>query len=266
MVQHDCSHRSFFKNRHANDWTGRVIGTLTMTPHDCWRQTHAIHHATSGNLDRRGLGAIETLTVDEYRALSPVRRWAYRVYRHPVVLFLIGPAYVFIIEQRLPIGLTRQGWKPWLSAMSTNAAVAVFITAAILLGGWKALLLVHLPTMLLASSIGVWLFYVQHQFERTYWARRDRWSETEAALQGSSHYDLPGPLRWLTANIGVHHVHHVASRIPFYRLQTVLRDQPELKDVSRLTLPDSLRAIGLALWDEAGQRLVSFRQARLSPA
>ena len=260
MVQHDCSHRSFFRNRHANDWIGRVIGVLTVTPYDCWRQTHAIHHATSGDLDRRGLGDIMTLTVAEYRALPFWRRLGYRLYRNPVVLFGVGPAYVFLLEQRLPSGLMTGGWRPWLSAMGTNLAIAVFLLVVGLLAGWQALLLVNLPTLVIAASIGVWLFYVQHQFEGTYWARRGEWDLTEAALKGASHYHLPAPLRWMTANIGVHHVHHIASRIPFYRLPAVLRDHPELSKVSRLSVPQSLRAIPLSLWDEASERLISFRQ------
>ena len=262
MVQHDCSHQSFFRNPAANDWTGRLIGVLTMTPYHCWRRSHAIHHATSGDLDRRGLGDIATLTVAEYRALPLMKRIGYRLYRNPLILFVIGPAWVFVIEQRMPMGLMKEGWKPWLSAMGTNLTIAAIITAVILLGGWKGLLLIHLPTILLAASIGVWLFYVQHQFEGAYWARKGEWEQTEAALRGSSHYDLPEPLRWMTANIGVHHVHHVNSRIPYYRLTKVLKDHPELRDVSRLGLLESFRTVSLALWDEGGRRLISFRQLR----
>lgn len=262
MVQHDCSHQSFFRNPAANDWTGRLIGVLTMTPYHCWRRSHAIHHATSGDLDRRGLGDIATLTVAEYRALPLMKRIGYRLYRNPLILFVIGPAWVFVIEQRMPMGLMKEGWKPWLSAMGTNLAIAAIITAVILLGGWKGLLLIHLPTILLAASIGVWLFYVQHQFEGSYWARKDEWDHTHAALHGSSHYDLPEPLRWMTANIGVHHVHHVNSRIPYYRLTKVLKDHPELRNVSRLGLLESFRTVSLALWDEGGRRLISFRQLR----
>jgi omega-6 fatty acid desaturase (delta-12 desaturase) len=260
MVQHDCSHQSFFRSAAANNWTGRIVGALTLTPYHCWRRSHAIHHASSGNLDRRGLGDIKTLTTAEYQALGFWGRLGYRAFRHPLVLFVIGPAWVFLIEQRLPMGLMREGWKPWFSAMGTNVVVGVLVIAAIWLGGWKALLLVHLPTMVIAASIGVWLFYVQHQFEETYWARREEWEPVDAALQGSSHYDLPEPLRWMTASIGVHHVHHVSSKIPFYRLNRVLKDNPELRAVSRLTLKDSIRCVALTLWDEEERRLVSFRQ------
>jgi acyl-lipid omega-6 desaturase (Delta-12 desaturase) len=260
MVQHDCSHHAFFKEPAANDWIGRTISILTLTPYDYWRQTHAVHHATSGDLDRRGLGDMVTLTVEEYRAASFWRRAGYRIYRHPLVLFGIGPALVFFLQHRLPVGLMRGGWRPWCSVMATTAGVAAFALAVSWLVGWQALLLVHVPTMALAASIGVWLFYVQHQFDGTYWARRGTWAAAEAALHGSSHYDLPHPLRWLTANIGIHHVHHINSRIPFYRLHTVLNDHPELRSISRLGLLESLNCASLTLWDEADRRLISFRE------
>jgi acyl-lipid omega-6 desaturase (Delta-12 desaturase) len=262
MIQHDCGHRAFFKSGPLNDWIGRVIGVFTLTPYDCWRKEHAIHHATSGNLDRRGPGAIVTLTVEEYRALKPMQRFGYRLYRHPAILFLVGPFFVFFLQQRLPVGLMKEGWRPWVSAMGTNAGLAVLIGLAIWFGGWEALLLVHLPTVAIAASAGVWLFFVQHQFEETHWSRHEEWESTEAALKGSSHYDLPAPLRWLTANIGIHHVHHVASRIPFYRLPSVLKGHPHLKDMGRITMLQSIRCVGLTLWDEANRRLVSFGQAR----
>ncbi len=267
MIQHDCGHRAFFESPWLNDWIGRVLGIFTLTPYDCWRREHAIHHATSGDLDRRGTGAIETLTVEEYRALPPLKRFGYRVYRNPFVLFFIGPFFVFFLQQRLPVGLMKEGWRPWVSAMGTNLALAIAVAGMLWLGGWQMLAFVYVPTLMLAASIGVWLFYVQHQFEDTYWARRPAWDATESALHGSSHYDLPPILRWMTGNIGVHHVHHVSSRIPFYRLQTVLKHHPHLKDVGRIRFFESLRLAGLALWDEAGQRLVSFSHARkLRPA
>jgi acyl-lipid omega-6 desaturase (Delta-12 desaturase) len=261
MIQHDCGHGTFFSRRRANDWVGRVIGVLTMTPYDFWRRTHAIHHATAGNLDRRGIGDVDTLTVREYRALSRWGRLRYRLYRHPLVMFGLGPAYLFLLQHRLPVGLMRRGWQPWASTMATNLAIALIVAALVWFIGPKAFLLVHLPIMLLAASAGVWLFYVQHQFERTTWERDGAWSLHDAALHGSSHYDLPLLLRWFTANIGVHHVHHLCSRIPYYRLPRVLRDHPELRDIGRLTLRESLRCVPLALWDEEQNRLVSFREA-----
>ena len=171
MIQHDCGHGSFFRHRLANDWVGRVIGVVTLTPYYFWQRTHALHHAGSGNLDRRGFGDIDTLTVREYRALSFWRRLRYRLYRHPAVMFGIGPAYLFVVRHRLPIGLMRDGWRPWLSTMATNFSIALIVATLIWLIGIKAFLLVHLPIMLLAASAGVWLFYVQHQFEHTSWER-----------------------------------------------------------------------------------------------
>ncbi len=264
MIQHDCGHGAFFRNRFANDWIGRVLGVLTFTPYDFWKRNHSLHHATSGNLDRRGIGDILTLTVDEYRSRSSWGRFAYRAYRHPLVLFGIGPAYLFFLQHRVPLGQMRAGWRPWTSAIATNAGIALLACGMIWLVGMGPFLAVHLPIMLLAASMGVWLFYVQHQFEDVAWARDGNWKLHEAALSGSSYYDLPPPLRWFTANIGVHHVHHLCSRIPFYRLRQVLRDHPELRSVGRVTIGQSLRSIRLALWDETKQKLVSFRDATVA--
>jgi omega-6 fatty acid desaturase (delta-12 desaturase) len=260
MIQHDCGHGSFFRHRLANDWIGRIIGVLTLTPYGFWRRTHAMHHASSGNLDRRGLGDVDTLTVDEYLARSIWGRLRYRLYRHPLVMFGIGPAYQFILKHRLPVGLMRRGWQPWASTMGTNIAIVTLVWFI----GIKAFLLVYLPISLLAASAGVWLFYVQHQFERTTWDNDSEWNLHQAALHGSSHYDLPAFLRWFTANIGVHHVHHLCSRIPYYRLPRVMREHPELRDVSRLTLLESFRCVRLVLWDERQRRLVPFHDVRAS--
>jgi omega-6 fatty acid desaturase (delta-12 desaturase) len=262
MIQHDCGHGAFFRNRLANDWVGRVIGVLTLTPYDFWRSTHAIHHSTSGNLDRRGTGDIDTLTVREYLARSRLGRLRYRVYRHPLIMFGFGPAYLFLIQHRLPVGIMRQGWLPWFSTMATNLAIVLLAAALIWLVGVGPFLLVHLPITLLAASIGVWLFYVQHQFEQTLWARDKNWNLQEAALYGSSYYDLPAILRWFTANIGMHHIHHLCSRIPYYRLPQVMRDRPDLAQLGRVTLLQSLRNVRLTLWDETRNHLISFRQAQ----
>ena len=264
MIQHDCGHGSFFRHQAANDLIGRVIGVLTLTPYGFWRRTHAMHHAGSGNLDRRGFGDVDTLTVNEYRARSIWGRLRYRLYRHPLVMFGIGPAYLFILRHRLPIGLMRRGWQPWISTMATNFAIALIAATITWTIGLKAFLLVHLPILLLAASVGVWLFYVQHQFEHAVWKRGREWNLHETALHGSSHYDLPVLLAWFTANIGVHHVHHLCSRIPYYRLPSVLRDYPELRDIGRLTLVDSFRCVRLALWDETQCRLVAFHEVSAS--
>jgi len=259
MIQHDCSHDAFFHRRGVNDWVGRVIGVATFTPYDYWRRTHQIHHATSGNLQLRGIGDVTTMTLEEYRAAGRMKRLGYRLYRHPIVMFGIGPAYLFLLQYRLPIGLMRDGWRPWLSAMATNLAIALAALVLILAVGIGPFLLVQLPIVVLGASLGVWLFYVQHQFETTTWSRPPDWTHAEAALHGSSYYDLPPVLRWMTANIGVHHVHHLCSRIPFYRLPEVLRRHPELKSIGRITLADSLRSVRLVLWDEANGRLVPFK-------
>jgi omega-6 fatty acid desaturase (delta-12 desaturase) len=262
LIQHDCGHGAFFRRRAMNDWVGRTLGVLTFTPYDYWRRSHAIHHASTGNLDARGVGDVDTLTVAEYHSLSRGRRFLYRLYRHPLVLFGFGPAYLFLLRHRLPIGMMTKGWRPWISALGTNLSIAIAAGALIWMMGLKLFLLVHLPITLVAASLGVWFFYVQHQFERTRWDWEDDWSFHTAALHGSSHFDLPVILRWLSANIGVHHVHHLSSRIPFYRLPEVMREIPSLAKINRVTLRDSVRTIRLVLWDEQRQRLVSFAEAR----
>lgn len=261
MIQHDCGHGSFFRSRLANDMLGRILSVLTLTPYDDWRRSHAKHHAGSGHLDRRGIGDIDLLTVAEYQALPFRRRLAYRLSRHAFVLLTIGPIYVFILRQRLPSELFQADRRAWTSTLCTNLAITVFVVGIGMLVGLDSILFVHLPVTLIAAAIGIWLFYIQHQFENTYWARDPEWTFHKSAFRGSTHYDLPPPLRWLTANIGVHHVHHLVSRIPSYRLNEVLRHHPELRDVGRLTLMQSFKCFRLALWDEQRQRLVGFRDA-----
>jgi omega-6 fatty acid desaturase (delta-12 desaturase) len=262
MLQHDCGHGSLFGRRRWDDWTGRAIGVLTLTPYDYWRRAHAEHHASAGNLDERGVGDITTLTVAEYRALTSRGKLGYRLYRHPFVMFGIGPAFLFLFKQRLPFGMMRTGALPWLSTMLTNMAVAVLAALLIWAIGLVPFLLVHLPIVLLAGSAGVWLFYVQHQFEETHWSKPPEWTFPHAAMHGASHYDLPRPLRWITGNIGMHHVHHLSSKVPFYRLPEVLRDHPELADLGRITLRESFSCVKLILWDETSQRLISLKEAK----
>ncbi len=262
IIQHDCGHGSFLANRKAQDWVGRVLGVLTLTPYAVWRRTHSIHHAHHGNLDQRGIGDVTTLTLEEYRARSPFGRFMYRLYRHPVVLFVLGPSYLFILQNRLPLGLMNAGWRYWTSAMGTNAMIGIALGLIIWFGGLMPVLLIFLPTSVIAATIGVWLFYVQHQFEETHWSRGDDWQLHDAALEGSSHYVLPQPLRWLSGNIGIHHVHHLYSRIPFYRLPEVIRDHRELAEAQRLTIRESLQTVRLHLWDEAQGKLMSFAEAR----
>ncbi len=260
-IQHDCGHYAFYANRSLSDWLGRAIGVLTLTPYDVWKRSHAMHHGTSGNLTRRGIGDIDTFTVAEYRALTPMRRLLYRLYRHPLVLFGLAPLYLFFVQQRIPLGLTKHA-RYWVSAMCTNAAILLALTVVFYFGGIKPILLIFLPTTLLAATAGVWLFYVQHQFETTLWDADPDWDIHEAALNGSSHYKLPAPLQWLSANIGIHHVHHLYSRIPFYRLPDVLRDHKALAQINTLTLRESFANARLHLWDESSKRLLSFAQAK----
>ena len=264
VIQHDCGHGNLFDRASVNDWIGRLIGVFTLTPYDYWRRTHSVHHATSGNLDRRGLGDVHTLTVQEYRRQSWLGRVGYRLYRHPIVLFGLGPAWLFIIQYRLPLGLMRAGFRPWLSTIGTNLAIVFPVAGMIWLIGLGPFLMVQIPITLMAATAGVWLFYVQHQFEDTHWSQSGEWSFQHAALYGSSHYDLPGPLHWITGNIGIHHVHHLAARIPFYRLPRVLEDHPDLRDMGRITLMESLQCVRLVLWDENAGRLVSFDEAAAS--
>ncbi len=264
MLQHDCGHNSLFGSRKLNDWVGRVIGLLTLTPYDYWRHSHAMHHASSGNLDRRGMGDITTLTVEEYQQLSFGGRVKYWLYRNPFVLFVIGPIYIFMIQQRLPFESFRQGRSSWLGVLGTNFGLLMIALIGGYFLGFGPFFMVHLPIVFFGAAAGVWLFYVQHQFDETHWKRNEDWSHETAALNGSSYYDLPQPFKWFSGNIGIHHLHHLSSRIPFYRLPEVLRDYPELADVGRLTFVQSLVCIKLVLWDEAAEKLVSFREARMA--
>jgi len=260
-IQHDCGHGAFFKSRALNDWLGRALGVVTLTPYDVWRQSHSIHHGSSGNLGRRGIGDIDTLTVAEYAASTPFARLKYRLYRNPLVLFGLGPSYIFLLENRLPLGFMGRA-RYWVSAMATNAVLLAVLALTVWFGGILPILLIFLPSTVLAATAGMWLFYVQHQFETTHWEAEDTWQLHDAALAGSSHYVLPGWLQWLSANIGIHHVHHVNSRIPFYRLPEVLRDHAHLAQINRMTIRESLANARLHLWDEQTRRLLSFAEAR----
>ncbi len=261
MLQHDCGHNSLFKSRFFNDWLGRLLGVLTMTPYDYWRHAHAMHHAGSGNLDRRGMGDITTLTVDEYMQLDLFGRVKYRLYRNPIVMFIIGPIYIFMLQQRLPFDSFRQGRASWMSVLLTDLGLLLaFGLGCYFLGVWQ-FLVVHLTIVFLGAAAGIWLFYVQHQFDETEWKRGPDWNHDEAALAGSSYYDLPQPFRWFSGNIGMHHLHHLSSRIPFYRLPEVMRAYPELAEMGRITFWQSFKCVKLVLWDEANERLVSFREA-----
>lgn len=257
---HDCTHGSFFKSQHLNAFWGTIFGIITFTPFDDWRRQHGIHHNTHGNLDRRGVGDVWTLTLEEFKQAKPSTRFWYRLYRNPIVLFLIIPPLLFLILQRLP--RFKASFRENLSIQIANLGVAALAVGLIWLFGLPAFLLVHLPMFYLASVLGVWLFYVQHQFDPGYWERNSEWENLEASIQGSSHYKLPKILQWFTGNIGLHHIHHARPRIPNYNLQACYDKTPELQLKDPLTLWASFRSLNMHLWDEANKRLLSFRQAR----
>jgi omega-6 fatty acid desaturase (delta-12 desaturase) len=258
IIFHDCGHGSFFASRAANDAVGFICGLLTFTPYHHWRWEHSLHHATSGDLDRRGVGDIWTMTVREYLAASRWRRLAYRLARNPFVLFLLAPAPLFLIRERFPSAKARRQERR--SVWLMNAAIAVMVATLAWLFGWETYLLIQLTISVVGGAIGVWLFYVQHQFDDVYWERGEEWDYTEAALKGSSFYRLPMVLQWFSGNIGFHHIHHLSPRIPNYNLERCHRSHPVFREVKPLTLRRSLGSINLHLWDERGRKLVSFRE------
>jgi len=259
MLQHDCSHAAFFRSLRANNMVGAIIGVLTLVPYAYWRKTHAIHHATSGNLDARRFGDIDTLTVREYLSRSRFKRVLYRIYRHPLVMLLFGPTFQFVIKHRLPLDTPRSWKREWRSVVWTNLALVAVIAGMGLIVGFDRFLMVQVPITLIAGSIGVYLFYVQHQYQDTYWRYSEAWDYHAAGLLGASHLVLPKILQWFTANIGLHHIHHVSSRIPNYNLQGCYDENSVLHGATRLTLGRSLRTLGLSLWDEDERRMVGFR-------
>ncbi len=262
IIQHDCGHGSFFKSMRANDRLGFLCGILTMTPYKHWRLTHAIHHRGASNLAKRSIGAIHTMTVAEYRQLPWRKQFIYRIYRHPLFLFGIGSVVNFVIAQR--VWFSKSSRKEWASLHWTNLAICSVVAVLALTIGLKALMLVYAPIMILTSSVGTWLFYVQHQYEDTYWVEDDQWDFTLAALKGSSYYKLPPVLCWFTGSIGFHHIHHLSPRIPNYMLKKCHDENPVLQQAPVLTLASSLRSASLRLWDEESQRMVGFADIRRS--
>jgi acyl-lipid omega-6 desaturase (Delta-12 desaturase) len=264
ILFHDCTHGSFMRTKRANTWLGIGLGLLVYSAFHSWRHNHAVHHATAGDLDRRGVGDVPTLTVREYLALPWKKRLGYRLFRNPLVMFGLGPIYAFVIQQRMVSRSMRPRIKR--SVMGTNAALAVLVTAACLLFGWQEYLLVQWPAALMAGSAGVWLFYVQHQFEDAYWENAGEWTYADAALRGSSYLKLPKVLQFFTGNIGLHHVHHLSARIPNYNLQRAHDENPIFHDVPTISLVEGMRAVRLKLWDEDRRRLVTFSEARTPAA
>jgi acyl-lipid omega-6 desaturase (Delta-12 desaturase) len=260
IVFHDCAHGSFLPSKRANTWLGVAVGLVVYAPFVSWRHSHAVHHATAGDLDRRGVGDVLTLTAAEYGASPWLRRLWYRLFRNPLVMFGLGPIYGLLLEPRLVSRSARPRVRR--SVILTNVVLAALVGALCWLVGWREYLLVQMPTALLAGAAGVWLFYVQHQFEDTYWQIADDWSYADAALQGSSYLKLPKVLQFFTGNIGLHHVHHLSTRIPNYNLQRAHDRNPIFHDVPTLSLWDGLRAVRFKLWDEERGRLVTFAEAR----
>lgn len=264
ILQHDCGHGSFFASRRANRWVGAGLGLVTLFPFAYWKKTHDVHHATSGNLDKRLLGDIRTLTVAEYRARSFWGRLGYRLYRSMPVMLIIGPIYQFVAKHRLPIGMPWRWTREWRSVALNNLALLGLAAALGAWLGWSVLLAVHLPVVALAGVFGVWLFYVQHTFEGGYWTRKETWDPRQAAIAGSSFYDLPPALRWFTANIGYHHIHHLSPRIPNYHLQAAHETLPHIPGLHRLSLRSSLACARLKLWSEQLQCMVDYSGTRPS--
>lgn len=261
IISHDCGHGAFFRSRRANSIWGAITSIMTLIPYHAWRHEHAVHHAHSGNLDRRGVGDIDTLTVREYVALSRWERFRYRVYRNPVTLFVVAPLYVFVISYRFwPKGANRRAR---LSVIRTNIALLGIAVVMSLTIGLKAWLMIQLPIMAISGTAGVWLFYVQHQFEGVYWERNDTWDFVEQALEGSSFYKLPAILQWFSGNIGFHHIHHLSARIPNYYLPKCQRELSFLQRVKPITLIASFKSLTFRLWDEERRKLVGFSSAKL---
>ncbi len=260
ILFHDCSHGSFLASRRANLWLGTVLGLFVYSPFLRWRHDHAIHHATSGDLDRRGGGDVRTLTVTEYQALPSRARLGYRLFRNPLVMFGIGPIVALLVGPRIVAKSARPRMRQ--SVLGTNVALAVLIVALCWLVGWRDYLLIQAPTLLLAGSAGIWLFYVQHQFEDAYWESAETWTYADAALRGSSYLKLPRVLQFFSGNIGLHHVHHLSARIPNYNLQRAHDENAIFHEVPTLSLGDGLRAVRLKLWDEKDRRMVTFAEAR----
>jgi omega-6 fatty acid desaturase (delta-12 desaturase) len=264
IFMHDCAHGSLFPSRRVSDFVGYVTGVMTLTPFDQWRRDHALHHASSGDLDRRGHGDVPTITVAEYKAKSPRERFIYRTIRHPASLMLIGPIHL-MVGQRIRGRSKATKDKQITSVWTTNVGIVVLWTVAMWLVGWKSVLLLYGLSMYFAAMAGIWLFYVQHQFEDAYWEAHDEWDYVTACLRGSSHLKLPSVFQWFSGNIGLHHIHHLSPKIPNYRLQRCHDDNPLFQSAPEVTFRSGMAALRLALWDEEAKRMVRFDEVVLPP-
>ena len=260
IIFHDCGHNSFFKSKKLNHWVGFITGTLAFTPFKHWTWEHSVHHATAGDIDRRGVGDVWTLMVDEYLALPKMKRLGYRIWRHPLFLFGFAPSYTFFVRERFPAEKASPANRR--AVMFTNLALLCMLCLGCLIFNSWFYLLIQISIMCVAASLGVWLFYVQHQFEGVYWERHEHWEYTSAALDGSSYYKLPKILQWFTGNIGFHHLHHLSSKIPNYYLEACHNSHPAFSRVKELTLFGSLKCMNVRLWDESEKVLIGWRRFR----
>ncbi len=258
VLQHDCGHGALFKSKATNDIVGFVLSILVLTPYSSWRRHHALHHASAGDLDRRGHGDVHTLTVAEYTNLTPLKQLGYRLFRNPLIQFGIAPLVYFAVLQRLTLNVPRSWTRERAGIYWTNALIAASGIGLVWLIGFWSVVLVHLPVLLLATSAGVWLFYVQHTFEDAYWERHEHWNFESAGVDGSTYYQLPASLQWFTGNIGFHHIHHLDSRIPNYRLQECFNQNSDLQQVQRFTVWQSLSCVKFKLFDEESGKMVGF--------
>lgn len=263
-IQHDCGHGSFFTSTKANDILGCILGVFTLSPYYYWRKNHNVHHAFSGNLERRGIGDVDTYTVEEYKQLPFWPRIWYRLYRNPYFMLTIAPVALFFVKHRVPLDNPFHSWKSWKNIMLTNLALAAVVTAIVYFLGWKALFFVALPVSWLASSLGVLIFYIQHQYEDMYWREHKNWSYFEAGWKGSAYFEFGRFPSWLICNINIHHIHHLNSRIPFYRLRECLEKVPVLQTVPKRTFKDIPKCLTMALWDEENQKMVGFSALKSS--
>lgn len=261
ILFHDCCHQSFFKSRTANDILGTILGVVTLVPYQQWKHSHSIHHSTSGNLDKRGIGDLRIMTVEEYKASSLWSRLGYRLYRNPLVMFGLGPFGVFLIQYRFNRRGARR--KERLNTYLTNVLIAGLYALLVWAIGWQAFLMIQGPIFFLSGSLGIWLFYVQHQFEDSYFEHEDEWSYVQAAVEGSSYYKLPRPLQWITGNIGFHHVHHLSPKVPNYNLEKAHDASIPLQKATTITIGESLKSLRFRLWDERSKTFIGFKDLKL---